>query len=211
MMFSKDSESTTCTLSQGHKLYNFYNPIGKILVGLSMTTMLGVVNLQKADAAAFVSTTVGNFTDNSTEGTGQTYRVAYYNYPLQSILPILKGSSNAAWSGGTGPSRSSLVTRIVQDFLPSGLNSSSIPSIFLDGSSTNGLDGGYSEISGTPWAYSPAVVSEQQQRAQNFYAFTASELPPSPTSVPEPFTVIGTLIGGTAAFRMRKKLKMVAK
>jgi hypothetical protein len=29
----------------------------------------------------------------------------------------------------------------------------------------------------------------------------------NPTSVPEPFTVIGTLVGGTAAFRMRKKLK----
>ncbi len=28
----------------------------------------------------------------------------------------------------------------------------------------------------------------------------------SPTAVPEPFTVIGTLIGGTAAFRLRKKL-----
>jgi hypothetical protein len=27
------------------------------------------------------------------------------------------------------------------------------------------------------------------------------------TSIPEPFTIIGTLIGGTAAFRMRKKLK----
>jgi hypothetical protein len=33
-------------------------------------------------------------------------------------------------------------------------------------------------------------------------------LPPNiGTSVPEPFTVIGTIIGGTAAFRMRKKLK----
>jgi hypothetical protein len=29
------------------------------------------------------------------------------------------------------------------------------------------------------------------------------------TQVPEPFTVIGTLVGGTAAFRMRKKLKSV--
>jgi hypothetical protein len=28
----------------------------------------------------------------------------------------------------------------------------------------------------------------------------------SPTAVPEPFTVIGTIVGGTAAFRMRKKL-----
>lgn len=31
--------------------------------------------------------------------------------------------------------------------------------------------------------------------------------PPTPTEVPEPFTIIGTLVGGTAAFRMRKKLK----
>ena len=29
------------------------------------------------------------------------------------------------------------------------------------------------------------------------------------TSVPEPLTIIGTLIGGTAAFRMRKKLKAI--
>jgi hypothetical protein len=31
------------------------------------------------------------------------------------------------------------------------------------------------------------------------------------TSVPEPFTVIGTLVGGTTAMRMRKKLKSVNK
>ncbi len=31
------------------------------------------------------------------------------------------------------------------------------------------------------------------------------------TSVPEPFTIIGTLVGGTAALRMRKKLKLAAK
>jgi hypothetical protein len=31
------------------------------------------------------------------------------------------------------------------------------------------------------------------------------------TSVPEPFTVIGSLIGGTAAFRMKKKLKSAKK
>ena len=31
------------------------------------------------------------------------------------------------------------------------------------------------------------------------------------TSVPEPFTIIGTLVGGTAALRMRKKLKAAGK
>jgi hypothetical protein len=33
---------------------------------------------------------------------------------------------------------------------------------------------------------------------------------PTSTSVPEPFTIIGTVIGGTAAVRMRKKLKAIA-
>jgi hypothetical protein len=33
----------------------------------------------------------------------------------------------------------------------------------------------------------------------------------SPTSVPEPFTIIGTLVGSTAALRMRKKLKLANK
>jgi Protein of unknown function (DUF642) len=32
-----------------------------------------------------------------------------------------------------------------------------------------------------------------------------------PTSVPEPFTIIGTLIGGTAAFRMKKRFKTTNK
>ncbi|WP_310429782.1 hypothetical protein [Chamaesiphon sp. VAR_48_metabat_135_sub] len=31
------------------------------------------------------------------------------------------------------------------------------------------------------------------------------------TSVPETFTIIGTLVGGTAAMRMRKKLKSSSK
>jgi hypothetical protein len=34
---------------------------------------------------------------------------------------------------------------------------------------------------------------------------------PASTSVPEPFTTIGTLVGGMAAFRVRKKLKSAGK
>ncbi len=33
----------------------------------------------------------------------------------------------------------------------------------------------------------------------------------TPTAVPEPFTVIGSIVGGTAAFRMRKKLANINK
>jgi hypothetical protein len=42
----------------------------------------------------------------------------------------------------------------------------------------------------------------------NLGAFTVSgSINQATTAVPEPFTIIGTLIGGTAAVRMRKKLK----
>jgi hypothetical protein len=50
----------------------------------------------------------------------------------------------------------------------------------------------------------------------NANGFTASavftnSLPTPTTDVPEPFTIIGTLVGGTAAFRMRRKLKLAVK
>jgi hypothetical protein len=42
----------------------------------------------------------------------------------------------------------------------------------------------------------------------NFLLTNTTAPAAAPTSVPEPFTVIGTLVGGTAAIRMRKKLKL---
>jgi sugar lactone lactonase YvrE len=54
------------------------------------------------------------------------------------------------------------------------------------------------------------VVSTFSKSVDPFgLAFAPSISTSSPTSVPEPFTIIGTLIGGTAAFRMRKKLKAI--
>lgn len=41
------------------------------------------------------------------------------------------------------------------------------------------------------------------------YGFTIA--PIAATAIPEPFTIIGTLVGGTAALRMRKKLSDAAK
>jgi hypothetical protein len=49
-----------------------------------------------------------------------------------------------------------------------------------------------------------------QGRGNGTYGITASTQSPT-TSVPEPFTIVGTLLGGTAAMRMRKKLADAAK
>ena len=43
------------------------------------------------------------------------------------------------------------------------------------------------------------------------YSVLLSTSTPPPTAVPEPFTIIGTLVGGTAAVRMRKKLAATQK
>jgi hypothetical protein len=44
-----------------------------------------------------------------------------------------------------------------------------------------------------------------------FDDITFGSVIPDPVSIPEPFTIIGTLVGGTAALRMRKKLKSTTK
>jgi hypothetical protein len=41
--------------------------------------------------------------------------------------------------------------------------------------------------------------------------FSATPTPPSGQQVPEPFTIVGTLIGASTAFRMRKRLKATNK
>ena len=67
-------------------------------------------------------------------------------------------------------------------------------------------------VKGTIYEITPSgIVSTFDNKTNAFgLAFAPSVAGSTPTSVPEPFTVIGTLIGGTAAFRMRKKLKALA-
>jgi hypothetical protein len=59
------------------------------------------------------------------------------------------------------------------------------------------------------FSLAPVTPDKQQDRfgLDNLSFATFSQLKASATAVPEPFTTIGTLIGGTAAFRMRKRLK----
>jgi hypothetical protein len=47
-------------------------------------------------------------------------------------------------------------------------------------------------------------------RGTGTFGITASTLAPTTTAVPEPFTIVGTILGGTAALRMRKKLAKAA-
>jgi hypothetical protein len=65
------------------------------------------------------------------------------------------------------------------------------------------------------WLPNTALVSFEDLNGgpydYNDLSFSFTPARSSATSVPEPFTVIGTLVGGTAAVRMRKKLKSAHK
>jgi hypothetical protein len=49
------------------------------------------------------------------------------------------------------------------------------------------------------------------ENAPSAGGFTVGTVTTTPATVPEPFTIVGTLVGGAAAFRMRKRLKVTNK
>jgi hypothetical protein len=65
-------------------------------------------------------------------------------------------------------------------------------------------DDGTNQIAGLQFSL---VGAESAGFAIDNLRFTTAVAAPGATSVPEPFTIVGTLIGGSAAMRMRKKLK----
>ncbi|WP_295621353.1 PEP-CTERM sorting domain-containing protein [Chamaesiphon sp. GL140_3_metabinner_50] len=66
---------------------------------------------------------------------------------------------------------------------------------------------GFTNLVNVKWQNSVAVGTSAPQ----FDNINVSATVPGATAVPEPFTIIGTVIGGTAAVRMRRKLKQSVK
>jgi hypothetical protein len=77
-----------------------------------------------------------------------------------------------------------------------------------DNGLNNGVAGlGYAYSSQVGWSFIDNWVSNNApNNGQNIFAYQSAS-----TSVPEPFTIVGTLVGGTAALRLKKKLKSAHK
>jgi hypothetical protein len=77
-----------------------------------------------------------------------------------------------------------------------------------DGGVTTSVGYAYSFSGNTQWNLLDAAISDTASFSDmGIFAYKSA----SAAAVPEPFTIIGTLIGGTAAVRMRKKLKSADK
>jgi hypothetical protein len=78
-----------------------------------------------------------------------------------------------------------------------------------DSGDNNSIGWAYSFSGDSAWGYaddssfSISSIPNTLDGDMNIFAYQSQ----SPTAVPEPFTIIGTLVGGSAALRMRKKLK----
>lgn len=71
---------------------------------------------------------------------------------------------------------------------------------------SSGNAGNYVGLADSGISYATLTLSNDYILIDNF-TFSSNNA----TAVPEPFTIVGTFIGGTAALRMRKKLKAISK
>jgi hypothetical protein len=110
-----------------------------------------------------------------------------------------KGGTAITAFDRNGVSLGSVVNTIVGD--------PAIPSSGIEFLGLTTVDG-TNQIAGLQFSL---VGAEPSGFAIDNLRFTTGTDVPSATSVPEPFTIVGTLIGGSAAMRMRKKLKSNAK
>jgi hypothetical protein len=146
---------------------------------------------------------------------GVTFLGLYYN-PLTISLPnISPPSAGNFTSGSTGVNPFTISFSQIQSRAAVALATSPNPSTTFEALLNNTVVDSFTAATG-------------EQNTSNFYGFTGVnfdtirinttgvngslalidniQFGSAATAVPEPFTVIGTLIGGTAAVRMRKKL-----
>jgi hypothetical protein len=147
---------------------------------------------------------------------GQKYDVTFYQAAGQQTG--LDDGTTERWAVNLG--RTLLSTR---NYTTTGQLSALMSPIQPFGPGLNTFDSNGNQLTGgtatnvSPWQKQTLTfTADAASDTLSFLAVgTPSGRPPfsllagltvTPTSVPEPFTIIGTIVGGTAAFRLRKKL-----
>ena len=119
------------------------------------------------------------------------------------------GGDNGSGGGGGGGNFGGYAALDPSVSSGGGIGGSGTSSLTRGGSGGNGGgNGGLGGYDSTRLATVANLISSDAVHTGNG-SVTISSFS-APTSVPEPFTIIGTLVGGTAAIRMRKKLKKIA-
>ncbi len=179
--------------------YNSIPPTGNFSVGtLSITNGTVYQSTFPATIDGNNATIYMDLIVQDAEGTKQgNYLIAYNG--TTNLNPVLNSSENA-------------------DYVYFPYNPEFGAFYILEGDTLNNALGSISILASDP----PGVLTLQGFDPKSgagkgyFAALPTGTIDPTsglytPTSAPEPFTIVGSLIGGTAALRMRKKLKDSAK
>jgi hypothetical protein len=171
----------------------------KFAIGLA-TLALSIASTQNAQAATFNLSFSANFANNTPPAPDSSisgmfsYDALDINSPITSLNSVNLTISGYSYTLGE------------LDFTSFGTNSSIGGTNFAPSvaTSTNDFFVSFNHTTQSPSQIFYATSGSTGIYFGNFTAFNIT--PAAATSVPEPFTIIGSLIGGTAALRMRKKL-----
>jgi hypothetical protein len=171
---------------------------GDIPLALSFDTSGKLHDTQTGDGQ--LSGTINVF-----DATGPTTLISELSYPFGLVFDA-SGNLLVANTGGTtinlvNPTDGSILDTYTGFNAPTGLVFDANRDLFVA-----------DRDSGNVYEFAPdgSVLNTFAGFDQPFALAFAPDLP-TPTAVPEPFTVVGTLIGGAAAFRTRSRLKVTNK
>jgi hypothetical protein len=225
------------TESQNSKVSSRINSLAQALAigGLA----IGVAASMPAAPARAVLLNSGNlaFSDGTTDfftSTGQTSYTLDFNPFGAAFISSATGSFGSTFSPGATPTVTSstgifnqesgdifsLASPLSFNFPVNGVNISIDPGSTFSRTFNNvnaGVGFSNANVTGTVTNADGTVnlqalsftFNDNPNPGGGSYSITLSPTNPL-TQVPEPFTVIGTIVGGTAAFRMRKKLSKSA-
>jgi hypothetical protein len=168
-----------------------------------------ILNFSTTGSVSFIPSPSGNSPDGSFNvNRGAENGIAGYNAPANSLVGVfLDNSLPTASAAPAGLDFSTLSSTAYLSLSPL------LKQVFFIGDGLTGNGSGSQQSIVVPVGATRLFLGsvDGSEWNNNSGQFTVDVNSIATTAVPEPFTIIGTLVGGTAAFRMRKKLKLARK
>ena len=187
----------------------------RVVMGAIAVSAMSALSTPTAASAATFTLNNGNNNSGIFSTTGVIDTVNITTAGIYTIDAFGAQGSNSGGLGGEIKGNFNLTSGQILQILVGGVGKSG------GGSGGNGFgfmgfsggNGGTSDGQGGIGGYDATISNLTSSNAirSGDGSLAISFVPASSTAVPEPFTIVGTLIGGGAALRMRKKLRDAAK
>jgi hypothetical protein len=168
-----------------------------------------ILNFSTTGSVSFVPSPSGNSPDGDFNvGRSAENGIAGYNAPANSLVGVFL--DNSLPTASAAPAALNFNTPGSTAYISL---SPLLKQVFFIGDGLTGTGSGSQQSIVVPVGATRLFLGTVDGSGWNNNSgqFTVDVNSNATTAVPEPFTIIGTLVGGTAALRMRKKLKLAHK